>query len=85
MLAGDHFPRAGSVLVPFSGHSHDWAAAELGAWLGHGAVTLLGVRSHTELASVEQSGAQEAAELAFVALARPSSRYGEPIVVSRHG
>jgi hypothetical protein len=32
------------VLVPFAGHSHDWAAAELGAWLGGGAVTLLGVR-----------------------------------------
>ena len=45
MLAGDHGPRAGPVLVPFSGHSHDWAAAELGAWLGYGAVTLLGVRS----------------------------------------
>jgi DNA-binding SARP family transcriptional activator len=34
-----------AMLVPFSGHSHDWAAAELGAWLGHGVVTLLGVRS----------------------------------------
>ena len=34
----------GPVLVPFAGHSHDWAAAELGAWLGGGAVTLLGVR-----------------------------------------
>ncbi len=45
MLAGDHRSGAGPVLVPFSGHSHDWAAAELGAWLGHGAVTLLGVRS----------------------------------------
>ena len=45
MLAGDHRPRADPVLVPFSGHSNDWAAAELGAWLGHGAVTLLGVRS----------------------------------------
>jgi len=26
-------PRPGSVLVPFSGASHDWAAVELGAWL----------------------------------------------------
>ena len=34
----------GPVLVPFAGHSHDWAAAELGAWLGGGAVTLVGVR-----------------------------------------
>jgi len=31
------------VLVPFSGSAHDWAAAELGASLGGGAVTLLGV------------------------------------------
>ncbi len=34
----------GPVLVPFSGHEHDWTAAEVGAWLGRGAVTLLGVR-----------------------------------------
>ena len=33
----------GPVLVPFSGSAHDWAAAELGASLGGGAVTLLGV------------------------------------------
>jgi DNA-binding SARP family transcriptional activator len=55
MLAGDHDPGAGPVLVPFSGHSHDWAAAELGAWLGHGAVTLLGVRS--------RGGARDASRL----------------------
>ena len=55
MLADDHIPRAGPVLVPFSGHSHDWAAAELGAWLGHGAVTLLGVRS--------RDGARDASRL----------------------
>jgi hypothetical protein len=55
MLAGDHVPGAGSVLVPFSGHSHDWAAAELGAWLGHGAVTLLGVR--------RRDGARDASRL----------------------
>ena len=36
--------REGPVLVPFSGHEHDWAAVEVGAWLGRGAVTLLGVR-----------------------------------------
>ena len=33
----------GPVLVPFSGHEHDLAAAEVGAWLGRAAVTLLGV------------------------------------------
>jgi DNA-binding SARP family transcriptional activator len=44
LLAGDSASRRGPVLVPFAGHSHDWAAAELGAWLGGGAVTLLGVR-----------------------------------------
>ena len=33
----------GRILVPFSGSAHDWAAAELGATLGGGAVTLLGV------------------------------------------
>ena len=36
--------RDGPVLVPFSGHEHDWAAVEVGAWLGRGTVTLLGVR-----------------------------------------
>ena len=55
MLAGDHGPGTGPVLVPFSGHSHDWAAAELAAWLGHGAVTLLGVRS--------RDGARDASRL----------------------
>lgn len=57
MLAGDYSPGAGAgpVLVPFSGHGHDWAAAELGAWLGQGAVTLLGVRS--------RDGARDASRL----------------------
>ena len=55
MLAGNHRFGAGPVLVPFSGHSHDWAAAELGAWLGQGAVTLLGVRS--------RDGARDASRL----------------------
>ena len=44
LLAGESASRRGPVLVPFAGHSHDWAAAELGAWLGGGAVTLVGVR-----------------------------------------
>jgi hypothetical protein len=44
LLAGEEAPERGLVLVPFAGHSHDWAAAELGAWLGGGAVTLVGVR-----------------------------------------
>jgi DNA-binding SARP family transcriptional activator len=44
LLAGDGAIHGGPVLVPFAGHSHDWAAAELGAWLGAGAVTLLGIR-----------------------------------------
>ena len=44
LLAGQPAERPGPVLVPFAGHSHDWAAAELGAWLGGGTVTLLGVR-----------------------------------------
>ena len=59
MLAGDDSSGAGAgggpVLVPFSGHSHDWAAAELGAWLGQGAVTLLGVR--------RRDGARDASRL----------------------
>ena len=33
----------GPILVPFSGSAHDWAAAELGAALGGGSVTLLGL------------------------------------------
>jgi DNA-binding SARP family transcriptional activator len=44
LLAGDSASDRGPVLVPFAGHSHDWAAAELGAWLGGGSVTLVGVR-----------------------------------------
>jgi DNA-binding SARP family transcriptional activator len=44
LLAGEEAPERGLVFVPFAGHSHDWAAAELGAWLGGGAVTLVGVR-----------------------------------------
>jgi DNA-binding SARP family transcriptional activator len=34
----------GPVLVPFSGYDNDWAATEVGGWLGRGRVTLLGVR-----------------------------------------
>ena len=48
LLAGDGASHRGPVLVPFAGHSHDWAAAELGAWLGGGAVTLLGVRGRDD-------------------------------------
>ena len=43
LLAGGSAAHGGPVLVPFAGHSHDWAAAELGSWLGAAAVTL-GVR-----------------------------------------
>ena len=55
LLAGPDAPLPGRVLVPFAGHSHDWAAAELGAWLGGGAVTLLGVRG--------RAGARDASRL----------------------
>ena len=38
-------PSAGPVLVPFGGHTHDWCAAEIGAWLsGTAPLRLLGVR-----------------------------------------
>jgi len=43
LVAGGAPGASGPVLVPFSGSAHDWAAAELGASLGGGAVTLLGV------------------------------------------
>ena len=42
LVAGGAPAAEGPVLVPFSGGAHDWAAAELGASLGGGAVTLLG-------------------------------------------
>ena len=42
LVAGGAPAAEGPVLVPFSGSAHDWAAAELGASLGGGAVTLLG-------------------------------------------
>jgi hypothetical protein len=38
-------PLVGPVLVPFGGHTHDWCAAEIGAWLSGGApLRLVGVR-----------------------------------------
>jgi DNA-binding SARP family transcriptional activator len=77
MLAGDHSPGAGPVLVPFSGHSHDWAAAELGAWLGGGAVTLLGVR--------RRDGARDASRLlasASLALQRGAGVRAETLLTS---
>ena len=80
MLAGDHLPGAGPVLVPFSGHSHDWAAAELGAWLGHGAVTLLGVRS--------RDGSRDASRLlasASLALQRGAGVRAETLSDRRRG
>ena len=43
LVAGGAPAPAGPILVPFSGSAHDWAAAELGASLGGGAVTLLGI------------------------------------------
>ena len=33
ILVGARAPAPGSILVPFSGAGHDWAAVELGAWL----------------------------------------------------
>ena len=37
ILVGARAPAPGSVLVPFSGAGHDWAAVELGAWLARSA------------------------------------------------
>ena len=48
LVAGDAPAAQGPILVPFSGSAHDWAAAELGASLGGGAVTLLGVAGNSE-------------------------------------
>ena len=42
-LVSEAAPGSGPVLVPFSGSAHDWAAAELGASLGGGVVTLVGI------------------------------------------
>jgi DNA-binding SARP family transcriptional activator len=42
-LVGGDAADEGPVLVPFAGNEHDWAAAEVGAWLGGGSVTLVGV------------------------------------------
>jgi DNA-binding SARP family transcriptional activator len=39
---------SGPVMVPFGGHEHDWAAAELGAAIGGGEVTLLGIATRGE-------------------------------------
>jgi hypothetical protein len=48
LVAGDAPAAQGPILVPFSGSAHDWAAAELGASLGGGAVTLLGIAGNAE-------------------------------------
>ena len=33
LVGRDDAPAAGTVLVPFAGADHDWAAVELGAWI----------------------------------------------------
>jgi DNA-binding SARP family transcriptional activator len=51
VLVGARPPRAGAVLVPFSGAGHDWAAVELGAWLARSrgsALQLAGASTGTE-------------------------------------
>jgi DNA-binding SARP family transcriptional activator len=48
VLATSRLPGEGGVFVPFGGGKHDWAAAELGAWLGHALgkpITLVGTRA----------------------------------------
>jgi DNA-binding SARP family transcriptional activator len=69
-------PLFGPVLVPFGGHTHDWCAAEIGAWLSGGApLRLLGVR--------ERRGKDASRILASASLAlqRTAGVAPEPVLV----
>ena len=70
-----------SVLVPFGGHRHDWAAVELGAWFARAAglpLKLVGARSDP------QTGRRDASRLlahASLALQRGQGVTAEPLLV----
>ena len=69
-------PLVGPVLVPFGGHTHDWCAAEIGAWLSGGAaLRLLGVRAR------RGKDASRILASASLALQRTAGVAPEPVLV----
>ena len=79
VVVGEHAPRAGPVLVPFSGAEHDWAAVELGAWLAQALGRTL------QLAGASTgAGGRDASRLlasASLALQRALGVHAEPLIV----
>jgi DNA-binding SARP family transcriptional activator len=81
IVAGPPLERAGGIVVPFAGGEHDWAAAELGAWLSAATGTplrLAGARADPG------SGARDASRLlanASLAVQRTVGIAAEPFLV----
>ena len=79
VVVGERAPRAGPVLVPFSGAEHDWAAVELGAWLAQALDRPL------QLAGASTgAGGRDASRLlasASLALQRALGVHAEPLIV----
>jgi hypothetical protein len=81
LLGRDTPPRAGSVLVPFTGAEHDWAAVEIAAWLaaaGGSAIVLAGPGADAA------SGTRDASRLlahASLAVQRAFGVEAEPLLV----
>jgi DNA-binding SARP family transcriptional activator len=83
LVAGVERPlAAGPVLVPFGGHEHDWAAAELGAWLASAAgASLMLVGAGADPAA----GRRDASRLlghASIALQRALGISAEPLLAA---
>ena len=79
ILVGARAARPGTVLVPFSGSEHDWAAVELGAWLARGDGRLLQLAG----ASTGSEGRDASRLLANASLAvqRGLGIGAEPVIV----
>jgi hypothetical protein len=78
VVGGGHAP--GSVVVPFAGAEHDWAAVELGAWLARGR----GVALRLAGAAVGADG-RDASRLlanASIAVQRALGVPAEPVLVA---
>ncbi len=77
-----HPPPDRPIVVPFAGHEHDWAAVELGAWVGRAQgrpLRLLGTRAQPGAGRRDASRLLGAASLA---LQRALGVAAEPILVA---
>ena len=76
---GRDSPGAGSVVVPFAGAEHDWAAVELGAWLARGrgsSLRLVGAAT-----GPGRTGASRLLAHASIAVQRALGVPAEPVLV----